>query len=247
MNITMHRFFIPRDAFTHDRVLITGEIAQQISRVLRLKPGDHITVLDDTGWEYESVIESITRDVVNGVVVKKVLGIGEPKTKVVLYQALLKTDKFEFVLQKGVELGITSFVPFVSERCVARKPSESKLERWHSVIREAAEQSRRTHLPVLHEVVSFKEACEQTNQPALILWEEEKSQNLAATLKSAPFTRAQAISVFVGPEGGFTSTEIELARRHGIVPAGLGNRILRAETAGLAAISAIMYEEGELG
>ena len=247
MNITMHRFFISRESFAGDNVSITGEAAYQITRVLRLKPGDHIIVLDGIGWEYETAIESITRDTVLGKVIKKEPGIGEPKIRLTLYQALLKTDKFEFVLQKCVELGVTGFVPFVSERCVVRKPSESRIERWHNIIREAAEQSRRARLPVLHQVVSFGEACKQVNKPALILWEGKKPQSLAATLKRAPFHKASALSVFVGPEGGFTPTEIELAKQHDIVPVGLGSRILRAETAGLVAISAIMYEKGEMG
>jgi 16S rRNA (uracil1498-N3)-methyltransferase len=246
MNITMHRFFISNDSFAGDNISITGQPVYQITRVLRLKPGDHIIVLDDTGWEYETAIESITRDIVQGRVIKKEPGIGEPKINLTLYQALLKTDKFELVLQKGVELGVTSFVPFVSERCVVRKPSESKIERWRSIIREAAEQSRRARLPVLHSVVSLNEAYKQVKKPALILWEGEKAQSIAATMKSPLFSKTQAISVFIGPEGGFAQAEIELARQHSIVPVGLGNRILRAETAGLVAISAIMYEKGEM-
>ncbi|HEX9896105.1 MAG TPA: RsmE family RNA methyltransferase [Dehalococcoidales bacterium] len=247
MNITMHRFFISKESFAGDNVSITGQPAYQITRVLRLKRGDRVTLLDDTGREYETAIESITHDTVQGKVIANEPGIGEPKISLTLYQALLKTDKFEFVLQKGVELGITGFIPFMSERCVVRKPSESRIERWHNIIREAAEQSRRARLPVLYRLVSFTEACEQMNKPSLILWEGEKSRNLAVTMKSEPFHKASALSVFVGPEGGFTPAEIELARRHGIVSVGLGNRILRAETAGLAAISVIMYEKGEMG
>ncbi len=243
----MHRFFISNDSFAGDNISITGQPVYQITRVLRLKPGDHIIVLDDTGWECETVIESITRDIVQGRVIKKEPGIGEPKINLTLYQALLKTDKFEFVLQKGAELGVTNFVPFVSERCVVRKPSESRIERWNAIIREAAEQSRRTRLPVLHQVISFREACEQMNKPALILWEGEQSQSLAITMRSPQFSKTRTISIFVGPEGGFTQAETELARQHGIVPVGLGNRIFRAETAGLAAVSAIMYEKGEMG
>jgi 16S rRNA (uracil1498-N3)-methyltransferase len=121
------------------------------------------------------------------------------------------------------------------------------MERWHTIIREAAEQSRRARLPALHQVVSFREACEQINKPALIFWEGEKSMSLAVTLKSAAFTKARAISIFVGPEGGFAQAEIEIAWQHGTIPVGLGKRILRAETAGLVATSAIMYEKGELG
>ena len=230
-----------------ESVTITGETAHQITHVLRMKSGDHIIVLNNTGWEYEVILQPIAGNNIRGEIIKKELAVSEPKTNLTLYQALLKIDKFEFVLQKGVELGVTSFFPFISERCVMKKPSEIKAKRWQNVIREAAEQSRRARLPVLNQVIPFEEACNQVIPPALILWENEKTQSLATTMKRVTFTRAKKISIFVGPEGGFTLAEIDLARKHGIVPAGLGNRILRAETAGLTTISAIMYQKGELG
>ncbi len=247
MNITMHRFFIRGMKPEHDEAAISGDTAHQIIRVLRLKPGDQVILLDNEGWEYQAVIKSISNDVVIGRIVNKVLGTGEPSIKITLYQALLKNDKLELVLQKGVELGVHSFVPFISERCVAKKPSESKQQRWHEIIKEAAEQSRRTLIPVLNQVISFEEACSHALKPALILWEEEKTRGLKSFLKSPKFSKKKEISVFVGPEGGFTSAEIGLANQFGIAAVRLGDRILRAETAGLAAVSAIMYEEGELG
>ena len=117
----MHRFFIPKDWIEQDNVTITGEPLRQIGYVLRLKPLDRIIVLDNSGWEFEVEIERITKEQAKGKVVNKKPGQGEPRIKITLYQALLKSDKFELVLQKGVELGVTAFVPFVSERCVARK------------------------------------------------------------------------------------------------------------------------------
>jgi 16S rRNA (uracil1498-N3)-methyltransferase len=164
-----------------------------------------------------------------------------------LYQALIKADKFEFVLQKGVELGVTRFWPFNCERCVAGMPSESKLERWRTVIREAAEQSGRALLPALYPPLDFELVCKESPVPGIILWEGEKSRGISTVLKSHAFKKTELLRVFVGPEGGFTSAEIELARQRGIVAVGLGKRILRTETAGLAAVSAIMYEKGELG
>ncbi|HXY75154.1 MAG TPA: RsmE family RNA methyltransferase, partial [Dehalococcoidales bacterium] len=162
-------------------------------------------------------------------------------------QSLMKLDKFELVLQKGVELGASGFWPFISERSVVREPSESKIERWQDIIREAAEQSRRSLLPPLYPPVSFELVCKSSPIPGLILWEGEKSVGLSHILSSAPFKNAQLLRIFIGPEGGFTSAEIELARKNDIVPVSLGKRILRTETAGLAALSAIMYQNGELG
>lgn len=130
----MHRFFIPEEWIAQDEVLVKGEPAYQIVNVLRLEPKEHIAVLDNSGWEYEVEIEEVSSELVEGKVVGKVLGWGEPRIKVTLYQALLKTDKFEIVLQKGVELGVSVFVPFVSERCVVRKPGEDKVARWERII-----------------------------------------------------------------------------------------------------------------
>ncbi len=243
----MHRFFIPGDWIQQDMVNITGEPLRQIGYVLRLKPTDRITVLDNSGWEFEVEIERITKEHATGKVINRKLGHGEPRIKITLYQALLKSDKFELVLQKGVELGITDFVPFVSERCVSRKESSAKIERWQKIIREAAEQSERVILPVLHPLTSFTEACRAAKRPALLLWEEEKSISLKQTLQNPPFQNAAGLSLFIGPEGGFPESEKELARQNGIAVASLGKRILRAETAGLAAVSAVLYETGEMG
>ena len=243
----MHRFFLSKDWIDQDNVTITGEPLRQISYVLRLKPLDHIIVLDNSGWEFEVEIERITKQQARGKVINKKPGQGEPHIKITLYQALLKSDKFELVLQKGVELGVTSFVPYVSERCIARKESASKIERWDKIIQEAAEQSERLVLPVLHPLISFDEACRSVKPPALLLWEEEKSVSLKQTLQNPPFKSTANLSLFIGPEGGFPESEKEMTQQHGIAVVSLGKRVLRAETAGLAAISAILYEKGEMG
>ena len=243
----MHRFFLTKDQFEQDKILLKGDTVNQISHVLRLKPTDHIILLDNNGWEYDVEIEQITREQVKGKVINKKLGQGEPVIKIKLYQALLKADKFELVLQKGVELGITEFVPYISERCVTKKPSESKVARWRKIVQEAAEQSERTLLPILHHVVSFTEACNSIKQPTLLFWEEERKKGLKQILQNPTFKSAKSISIFIGPEGGFPASEVQLAKQHGIAVASLGKRVLRAETAGLAAISAILYEKGEMG
>lgn len=243
----MHRFFLPADWIQQDSVTITGEPLRQISYVLRLKALDRIIVLDNSGWEFEVEIERITKEQVKGKVVNKKPGQGEPRIQITLFQALLKSDKFELVLQKGVELGVTAFVPFISERCVARKESAAKIERWRKIIQEAAEQSERLILPILHPLISFDEACRSVKQPSLLFWEEEKSVSLKQTLQNPPFKRTAELNLFVGPEGGFPESEKELAKQHGIAIASLGHRILRAETAGLVAISALLYERGEMG
>lgn len=242
----MNRFFIPPDWISGGVVTLRGEPAHQICHVIRLKPADRIIVLDNTGWEYEVALEQLSADLVQGRVLKKSASPGEPKLKITLYQALLKSDKFELVLQKGVELGVSAFIPFISERCVVTKPSEDKIQRWQKVIREAAEQSERGLLPPLHPVITFAEACDLAGKPAILFWEEETSHRLRDVLRQPSFQGASALSVFIGPEGGFPATEVRSAASKGITPASLGNRVLRAETAALAAVTAILYAAGEL-
>ena len=243
----MHRFFIPKEWIEQNDILLKGEQAHQIFHVLRLGSKDHVIALDGSGWEYEVEIEKASGELVQGKVIGKDYGANEPNIEITLYQALLKADKFEFVLQKIVELGVSAFVPFISERCVIRKPGKNKIERWKRIIQEAAEQSGRALLPTLHPVVSFKEACKQVGNISILLWEGENRTGLSKVLKNDPFQKARAFNIFVGPEGGFPSSEVKYAESCGIIPVGLGRRILRAETAGLAAISAILYEKGELG
>jgi len=243
----MHRFFISSKSIKQDRVSLTDEPVHQIIHVLRLKPKDHIILLDNSGWEYEVEIDQMSPGLIQGRVIGKGLGATEPKVKVILYQALLKAEKFEFVLQKGVELGVSAFIPFVSERCVVRRPGENKLARWEKIIQEAAEQSRRAVLPALHPVVAFREACDSVHGASLLLWEEEKSLSLSRIIKEPLFRASPTFNVFVGPEGGFPPSEVAYAESCGIVPVSLGHRILRAETAGLAVVAAFLYEKGEFG
>jgi 16S rRNA (uracil1498-N3)-methyltransferase len=243
----MHRFFIPSEWIRQSRVSLADEPAHQIIHVLRLKPKDHIILLDNSGWEYEVEIDQMSPGLIQGRVIGQGLGTTEPRVKVTLYQALLKAEKFEFVLQKGVELGVSTFVPFVSERCVVRKPGENKLARWRKIIQEAAEQSGRALLPALHPVATFREACDSAHGASILLWEEERSLSLSRILKGPSFQASPTFNVFIGPEGGFPPAEVACAESRGIVPVSLGHRILRAETAGLAVVVALLYERGEFG
>jgi len=255
----MHRFFASPDQFEDDRVIISGPAVHQIRNVLRLGPGDPIIVLDDSGWEREAEIVEVHREQVVGRVLSKTLATGEPRTKVSLYQGVLKGSHFELVLQKGTELGIVEFVPLISQRCVIASLDDvnKKGGRWQRIVQEAAEQSRRGRLPRLQSAMLFSQACERAKRTgglSLMPWEEEKRVNLklvfgkgekgnkAPSFPSRPFS----INLFIGPEGGFTSEEVTLAQQYGIVPITLGPRILRAETAGLVAAAAILYELGDL-
>lgn len=260
----MHRFFVPPAWVRGNEVTITGPQAHQIARVLRMQPDDQVTVLDNSGWEIEVRLTSVDRTEVKGDVVHRRLADGEPRTKITLYLGVLKSNRFEFVLQKGTELGVVQFVPVIADRCVVSDLDavEKKLGRWEWIIQEAAEQSHRGRKPSLRPAILFPQACERARQSrglSLIPWEEERAVDLRELLRNPPADLDPSatgrrtpgwppftLNVFIGPEGGFTAEEVDVAQRYGLVPVTLGPRILRAETAGIVAAAAILYELGDL-
>jgi 16S rRNA (uracil1498-N3)-methyltransferase len=251
--MSIYRFFISPEWINEGQVSLIEGTAHQIRHVLRMQVGDRLIVLDNSGWEREVELTRLTKNVVMGRVVKERLATGEPRTKISLYQGVLKAQKFEWVLQKGTELGLIEFTPVVCERSVVGdlEDVDRKLGRWARIIREAAEQSGRGRLPLLRPALLFAPACQRAKRSgglALVPWEGEKAISLKAALTAddAGEDRPFSISIFVGPEGGLTQDEIKAARGYGLQPVGLGPRILRAETAGLVAASAILYELGDL-
>ncbi len=249
----MHRFFVPPESIVSDVVAIPQPQARQIARVLRLAPGDQIVALDDTGVEYEVVLTDVDAKGASGKVVDRRPALGEPQRRIVLYQALLKSDRFELVLQKCTELGVSAFVPFVSGRTVVRERAKghtrSRVDRWLRIVTEAAEQSRRGRIPTILDPVTLQEAVEGASGTTIMPWEDERDSGLRTTISQA-LTEADGasdVAIIVGPEGGFAEDEVDFAREHGVRVVNLGRRILRAETAAIAAVSAVLYELGELG
>jgi 16S rRNA (uracil1498-N3)-methyltransferase len=254
----VHHFFVTPDSFNGSAVLLPGTIAHQIANVLRLVAGDHIVLLDNTGWEYEVQTESVSGREVTGKVVSKRLSRTEPATKIVLYQGVLKTSRFEFILQKGTELGVCSFVPVICERSIIgemRDVASAKWERWLRIIAEAAEQSERARLPQLQPATTFQHAIEEARGISILASERARAPGARTLLGryvavdengKAP-SRPLSVNIFIGPEGGFTSTEISRAQDYGILPASLGPRILRSETAALAMVTLALSTFGDMG
>ncbi|MEW5718789.1 MAG: 16S rRNA (uracil(1498)-N(3))-methyltransferase [Chloroflexota bacterium] len=246
----MHRFFVSPQAIRDNRVVMRGTVVHQIRDVLRMNPGGEFVLLDNSGYAYRAEIVTIDRDVLRGRVVEKWKLDTEPTTRVTLYQGLLKGQKFDWVLQKGTEMGVAAFVPVLAARCIVGSlgdVSEARMERWQRIVVEAAEQAGRAALPHIGAAMLFANACEYAARGGLSLipWEGEHSCGLREALQDV--SRSKEINLFIGPEGGFAEEEIAIARDHSIVPISLGPRILRAETAGLAAAAAILYELGDLG
>jgi 16S rRNA (uracil1498-N3)-methyltransferase len=249
----MHRFFVSPEAFQRQPVVLTGDQAHQVRRVLRLRLGERVTLLDGQGRAGEAMLIALDDSTAKFQLVSAENVDTEPGVHITLYQAALKGERFGWALQKGTEIGVSRFVPLVCERNVVDDLDavDDKRERWLRIIQEAAEQSGRTRLPELMAAQLFGQGVQEgpsADEPLLRLipWEAEQGVHLRDILKGCNLGPGWRIQVFVGPEGGLTEQEIALARRYGIKPVSLGARVLRAETAGLVAAAAILYEAGDL-
>lgn len=247
----MHRFFLPTTQFHPGQPIDLSPIAHQLRSVLRLQVGDEIWLLDGRNNSYRTRIDGLDRRSATGTVLSCEAVTSEPHCFLTLYQCALKTDKFEWVLQKGTEIGVSRFVPVISSRTVVR-PAEKilkKYDRWQAIIREAAEQSGRGRLPTLGEPLSWAAALTDSSGVRLLPWEETTAASgvntLGATLDAQP-DRA-AISLLVGPEGGVSEQEAAEAIAAGWRTVSLGPRILRAETAALVASALVLHYQDRLG
>jgi 16S rRNA (uracil1498-N3)-methyltransferase len=242
-----HRFFVSPDCIADSNIILRDEAAYQINTVLRMRPGSEIELLTNNGQAYTVQLTALKKGEVTGQIISRRSAGGEPATQLTLFQATLKAQKFEWVLQKGTELGITHFVPVIFQRSIVREKKAilKKEARRLAVIREAAEQSGRGRLPTLAPPVTLDEALRTVagGMFAIMPWEEERVKMLKTVL--AHPARQLNIGIFIGPEGGITPDEAELASRAGVQLITLGPRILRAETAGLALSAAILYTLGE--
>ncbi len=247
----LHRFFVPPEWIDKTKITFSGQTAHQIKNVLRMKPGWQVVALDNFGQEYVVMLTKVERSWIEGEILATRVAQGEPDVRLTLYQGTLKAQKFEWVLQKGTELGIAEFVPVISERSVLAdvQAVEQKMMRWERIVQEAAEQSGRGILPELRPAMLLLTACQRAGRLdglRLLAWEEAENElSLRTALDAAPEKPAQ-ISLFIGSEGGYTEKEVSVAENYGVQPIWLGKRILRAETAGLAAGAAILYHFREM-
>lgn len=249
----MHRFFLIGQTISEKDAVDLSPLARQLARVLRLQPGALIEVLDGAGFAYRVEIVSLSPRTGRGRVLGRRAVENEPDARLTLYQCSLKADKFEWVLQKGTELGVSRFVPVISRRSIVRPASAllRKYDRWRAIIREAAEQSGRGRLPDLAAPLDFTQAVAGAAGCRLLPYEEAgvglAAPSLGDAVREQCAVPQPAVNLLIGPEGGFDPAEVEQARAAGWIIATLGPRILRAETAALAAVTVIMDRLGELG
>lgn len=237
------RFFAHTNGET---ALIVGEDAKHIGTVLRMKAGDLAVLCDGEGEDCLCRISAVNKEYVEFKVLDRQRNEAEPSLFVTLYQCMPKGDKMDFIVQKAVELGVGRIVPVLSKRCVSRPDEKSfakKIQRWQKIAEEAAKQCGRGKIPEVGEQKDFKAAVQEYSpgKKGILFYECG-----GAPLSEIIDRNAEEMGVFVGCEGGFEAEEAELAQSHGIAAATLGKRILRCETAPVAALAVLMNLTGNL-
>lgn len=244
----MQRYFILPTQVENDRIMIIGDDVHHIKNVMRFKPGDECICCAEDGNDYLVEIESLYPDKIVTRIKKTTPSIGEPFVKVTIAQAMPKGDKWEWVLQKGTEIGAIRFVPFISKRTIVKidpRKQDKKLDRWRKIVKEAAEQAHRGKIPEVSVPLSWKECLKEAKKADQAWICYEKGGKPLKSLWTDPSLRN--IFIIIGPEGGFTEQEISDALEYGIQPITLGPRILRTETAPLVALTAILFASNDLG
>lgn len=243
----MRRFFL-KSAIA-DKMEIDGADAHHMARVLRMAVGDEIVVADSVGQTARAKIESVTDETVILSYLETLQDDSEPVVKVRLAQCLPKSDKMDFIVQKAVELGVSTVQPIASENCVVKYTSDKaakRTERWQKIAYEAAKQCKRALVPTVEPITGLKQLLASVGEDETVLfcYEAEDGHTFRQTIKD---DQAPRYTILIGPEGGFSPEEAELCRQMGARPVSLGSRILRTETASLAALTMLLYECGELG
>lgn len=235
----MIRFFV--DKIKNNFFTLDGENAKHAIKSLRVKVGEKLILCDKNQVDHICTIDKINENQVSLCILEKKLNGSELNAKITLYQALPKGDKMDFIIQKAVELGVYKIVPTITNRCVSRpdkKSIDKKIDRWQKIALESAKQSGRGIIPQIMPVLDLKNIDKNLiNHDCNLLFYESGGDRIENLLPN----HVQNISIFIGPEGGFEDFEVQFLKESGAKTATLGKRILRTETAPIAALSIISY------
>lgn len=241
----MYQFFVEDAQISNGIVTIENEDVNHIKNVLRLKCGEKVRISSNSGENYFGEIDTLADRMVLVRILEEHAADTELPNKIYLFQGLPKSDKFELIIQKAVELGACEIIPVAMKNCVVKldeKKASAKQTRWQEIAKSAAKQSKRSVIPAVRRPLSYGEALEAAAALDVRLVPYENERGMAATKEAVEAVRpGQSIGIFIGPEGGFAEDEIALAKERGMQLVSLGRRILRTETAGLAMLSILMY------
>lgn len=229
-----------------NRVTIRGPLHRHLARSLRSRPGDPILFVDETGLRYHARVEQVEPSTLQATIERIEPPLAPSPCRITLAVGIPKADRMEWILEKATELGVEGFVPLISARTLWRGPEQAlgKLPRWKAIVREATQQSGRGACPEVESPLLFDHFISGRPGGGVLLWEQERSRSLAAALKDLP---GQRITLVIGPEGGWTESEAQLAASRGFLAAGLGPRTLRTETAAVAAVVICQAIHGDIG
>jgi 16S rRNA (uracil1498-N3)-methyltransferase len=243
-----HRFFASPDQITPPTVTLSDEESHHLTRVLRIGPGTKVRVFDGVGREYECEVQVASRSAATLAIVNEVTGPVESQLRLTLGQALIKNDKFDWVVQKATELGVNRIVPLItahSEVVLSEERGDKRVKRWERIALEALKQCGRRRLVEIAVPAKWEDYCRaDSNQVRLLL-----SEHGGISLKSAArniSSRLESISIATGPEGGWDKDEVDVGLSLGQTAVLLGPRILRAETAAVAGVTMVQYLFGDL-
>ncbi len=242
----MSRFFVTPDMVGDKSILITSKSdIQHMTKVLRLREGAEIDISDSEAWEYKCRIEYMDKNEVEAVILDKQKFAREPAVKVTLFQGVPKQSKMDLIVQKTVELGVSKVVPVFMDRTVISDKGkiDKKIERYNTIGAEAAKQCQRGTLPLVTSPLEFSNMVEELENFDLVLfpYENESKTSMKDVLRNLD-EKPKSVAVIIGPEGGFSDSEAEILKQHDTSCVSLGKTILRTETAGIVAISMVMYE-----
>ena len=245
----MPNFFIKNSQIKDDRIEVTGDLLKHLLGSLRIKIGERIVFVDEDKNRYLVAVTHAGKNGITGKIIEKIGGIKKQEVFINLVQAIPKGPKFDFIIQKSTELGVSAITPVISERCVVRPEKEqaqAKLLRWRRIALEAAQQSNRRDVPEIKTPVTFTEFLTSYGKVDLkiLLWEGEKEHGIKDILKNTKDVKS--VAVVIGPEGGFSENEVKIAVEKGFTSVSLGESILRTETAPIVILSIILYELGLL-
>lgn len=237
-----HRFYAPNIHQQNSSLILDPEESHHLVRVLRLQPGATVFAFDGKGQEVECVVVSANKTSVELRINSMLSNEVESPLQLTLGLAYLKSDKFDWVVQKATELGVTRIVPLLTEHCELRSSDsrDGRLQRWQRIALEATKQSGRRTLNEVESIRSFQEFCENEKSDIRLIFSENIGEGLSNPVPS------NSASLIIGPEGGWSPKELVTATKHGYKSIRLGNRILRAETAAVAAISLVQFLWGDL-